>query len=274
MESLYIDLLKKVLTRYACPDRYRPVHRSIVRKKSAILAFFYTPAYKLLDVLGLRLCRYKFDAEARAWGEDWPPEAETMVGLKRLDNVQFCVEDVLARGVPGDFAETGVWRGGVCILIRAILKAHGITDRIVWLADSFEGLPEPDSRFPQDQGDKLSTFEDVLGVSLEAVKANFQRYDLLDDQVRFLKGWFKDTLPVSPIERLAVLRLDGDMYASTWDALVNLYDKVSPGGYVIIDDYGQIKACKQAVDDFRHERGIYDSICQIDRSGVYWRKEN
>jgi hypothetical protein len=157
--------------------------------------------------------------------------------------------------------------------MRAILKAHGITNRIVWLADSFEGLPEPDPRFPQDRGDKLSTFKDVLGVSLETVKANFERYGLLDDQVRFLKGWFKDTLPVSPIERLAVLRLDGDMYASTMDSLVNLYDKVSAGGYVIVDDYGQIKACKQAVDDFRRERGISDPICQVDRSGVYWRKE-
>jgi O-methyltransferase len=273
MDNLYIDLLKTVLTRYACPDRYRPVYRSIVRKRSPLLAALYNPIYSGLDRFGLRLCLYRFNAEARTWGEDWPPDAETMVGLKRLENVQFCVEDVLARGVPGDFAETGVWRGGVCILIRAILKAHGVTNRVVWLADSFEGLPEPDARFPQDRGDKLSTFKDVLGVSLETVKANFERYGLLDDQVRFLKGWFKDTLPISPIERLAVLRLDGDMYASTMDALVNLYDKVSPGGYIIVDDYGQIKACKQAIDDFRDERGISSPICQIDRSGVYWKKE-
>ena len=152
MDNLYIDLLKTVLTRYACPDRYRPVYRSIVRKRSPFLAALYNPIYSGLDRFGLRLCLYRFNAEARTWGEDWPPDAETMVGLKRLENVQFCVEDVLARGVPGDFAETGVWRGGVCILIRAILKAHDVTNRVVWLADSFEGLPEPDARFPQDPG--------------------------------------------------------------------------------------------------------------------------
>jgi O-methyltransferase len=85
-----------------------------------------------------------------------------------------------------------------------------------------------------------------LAVSLEQVKANFDRYGLLDDQVRFLKGWFRDTLPVAPIERLAVLRLDGDMYESPMDTLVNLYPKLSEGGYVIVDDYGAIPACRQA----------------------------
>jgi hypothetical protein len=271
--KFYLDLLKTVLTRFSCPDRYRPVHRSIVRKRSSILAAAYAPVYRLLDAFGLRLCLYKFDAEAREWGEDWPPEAETMVGLKRLENVQFCVEDVLERGVPGDFAEAGVWRGGVCIFIRAILKTYGITDRAVWLADSFEGLPEPDPRFVQDEGDKLYTFKDVLGVSLEEVQANFARYGLLDEQVRFLKGWFRDTLPGAPIERLAVLRLDGDMYASTMDALTALYDKVSAGGYIIVDDYGHVAGCKQAIDDFRREQGITDVIRTIDRGGVFWKKE-
>src|SRR5476651_1342833 len=128
-DQLYIELLKGVLTRYTCPDRFRPIHRSLVRKVNPVLAALYSPVYRLPDGFGMRLCKVKFDAEARFTGEDWPPDAETMVGMKRLDNVQFCVEDVPARGVPGDFAETGVWRGGVCIFMRAILRARGVIDR-------------------------------------------------------------------------------------------------------------------------------------------------
>jgi O-methyltransferase len=182
------------------------------------------------------------------------------------------VTDVLKQGVPGDFIETGVWRGGACIFMRAILKAHGITDRTVWLADSFQGLPKPDGRFEQDAADKHWEFGDILGVSEEQVKANFKRYGLLDDQVKFLVGWFKDTLPTAPIRQIAVLRLDGDMYASTMDALNALYPKVSVGGYVIIDDYGAVPACKKAVDDFRRDHQIAEPMVKVDWSGMFWKR--
>ena len=109
-------------------------------------------------------------------------------------------------------------------------------------------------------------------MSLDQVKANFARYDLLDDRVQFLKGWFKDTLPHAPISRLAVMRLDGDLYESTMDALTALYPKLSPGGYVIIDDYGAINACRQAVHDFRNTHGIEDPIQEVDWTGAYWRR--
>ena len=119
-------------------------------------------------------------------------------------------------------------------------------------------------------GDQHHTFTQ-LAVSLQEVEENFRKYGLLDDQVRFLKGCFKDTLPAAPIEKLAILRLDGDMYQSTRDALAALYDKVSPGGFIIVDDYA-LPACRNAVDDFRVERRSGDPIIPIDWSGVYWRK--
>jgi O-methyltransferase len=195
-----------------------------------------------------------------------------MIGLKRLVNVRECVESVLADGVPGDLIETGVWRGGTTIFMRAILKVHGVSDRRVWVADSFEGLPAPDEgRFPHDRGIVLHRFPQ-LAVSLEQVQDNFRRYGLLDDRVRFLKGWFRDTLRNAPIERLAVLRLDGDLYESTIQALDGLYDRLSVGGYVIVDDYGNVAACRQAVHDFRARRGIVDPIRSIDGAGVYWRR--
>ncbi len=213
-----------------------------------------------------------FDPHLRAQGADWPETAETMIGLQRLDNLQACVEDALANGVPGDLIETGVWRGGATILMRAILKAYGVEDRRVWAADSFEGLPPPDpGRYPQDKGDWLYTLED-LAVPLDQVKANFVRYGLLDKQVRFLEGWFRDTLPEAPIGRLAVVRLDGDMYESTMDALVYLYPKLSVGGYLIVDDYGALRGCRQAVHDFRDTHGITEEIWPIDWSGVFWQR--
>lgn len=213
-----------------------------------------------------------FEHRIREEGLDWPTVAHTMIGLRRLENVQSCVEDVIERGVPGDLIETGVWRGGTSIFMRAILKAHGVTDRKVWVADSFEGLPEPDpERYPQDAGDRHHTVKH-LKASIEEVKANFSRYDLLDEQVAFLKGWFRDTLPIAPVERLAVMRLDGDMYESTMDAFLNLYPKLSEGGYVIVDDYGATPACRAAVEDFRGRSGIDDEMKLVDWTGVYWRR--
>lgn len=213
-----------------------------------------------------------FNLAQRSVGGDWPKCAHTMIGLKRLDNLQYCVEDALARHVLGDLVETGVWRGGATIFMRAILKAYGITDRRVWAADSFRGLPPPDvKRYPPDAGDSLHEYA-FLAVSLEEVQENFRRYGLLDDQVQFLKGWFRDTLAAAPIERIAVLRLDGDMYESTWEALISLYPKLSMGGYVIIDDYKVYRGCRQAVDAYRGQQRIADEIMEIDWGGVFWRR--
>jgi O-methyltransferase len=94
----------------------------------------------------------------------------------------------------------------------------------------------------------------------------------MDERVRFLKGWFKDTLPSAPIDRLAVLRLDGDLYGSTIEALDALYPKLSAGGFVIVDDYGATPQCRQAIDDFRRDHAVEDPIEVVDWGGVYWQK--
>lgn len=212
-------------------------------------------------------------AEAiRAEGRDWPSRAHSMIGVKRLENLRALTETALAEGVPGDLIETGVWRGGACILMRGLLAAHGVADRKVIVADSFEGLPPPDAeRFPADAGDTHHAYRE-LAIPLEAVQAHFAAYGLLDSQVEFLKGWFSDTLPTLAGRRFALIRLDGDMYQSTIEALENLYDLLSPGGFVIIDDYGAIPACKTAVDQFRAERAIAEPMHEVDWTGVWWRK--
>jgi O-methyltransferase len=213
-----------------------------------------------------------FNAELRAKGRDWPAKAHTMIGFERLRNVRELMSHVIGDDVPGDFVETGAWRGGACIYMRAVLKVFGIVDRNIWVADSFAGLPRPDAqRYPlQDQGDVHYTYKE-LAVSLESVRENFMKYDLLDEQVKFLKGWFKDTLPSAPIERIALLRLDGDMYASTMDALLALGHKVSPGGFVVVDDFGAVEGCRRAIADYRRERGIDAPLHDIDGIGAYWR---
>ncbi|MDH5235997.1 MAG: TylF/MycF family methyltransferase, partial [Acidimicrobiia bacterium] len=175
-------------------------------------------------------------------------------------------------GVPGDFVETGVWRGGVCILLRAVLAAYGDLDRTVWVADSFQGIPGPDGeRYPADEGIDFSGIP-ALAVSADQVRANFERYGLLDDQVRFLEGWFEETLATAPIDQVALLRLDGDLYQSTMDAMRALYPKVTVGGYVIVDDYLAWDGCRAAIDDYRTTHGIDDEMVEIDWAGVYWRR--
>jgi len=216
--------------------------------------------------------RRAFSADDRENGHGWPGYADTMIGLKRLDSLQQCIEAVLQAGVPGDLIETGVWRGGACIFMRGVLAAYGVTDRRVWVADSFQGLPEPDvATYPVDTGDLFYT-QTLYAVAQADVAANFCKYGLLDDQVVFLPGWFKDTLPHAPIDRLAVMRLDGDMYGSTMDALVHLYPKLSSGGFCIIDDYA-LPRCQAAVEDYRTAQGITSPICAIDWTGRYWRKD-
>jgi hypothetical protein len=197
--------------------------------------------------------------------------SHTMVGRKRLQNIVDCLDIIRRDKVAGDLAETGAWRGGACILMRGYLAAWDIADRTVWVCDSFEGLPQ--SSLPEDLAyDFSASSVPILAVTLEEVQENFQRYDLLDEQVRFLKGWFRDTLPTAPIERLALLRLDGDLYESTLDALNALYHKVVPGGFVIVDDYGDLEPCRSAVDEFRRKHAIRDRIESIDWTGCYWRK--
>ncbi len=265
----YIELMRGCLTRTLFPQQYQRFNPGRGTWKNRL----YEPARMLLARWGLELVRKApRDSEAIRHGRTYAVDAETMVGLRRLDNVEACVTTALREAVPGDLVETGVWRGGTVIYLRALLRAHGDRERRVWAADSFEGLPKPDSaRWPADVDNTLWTLP-ALAVSQAEVEQNFARYGLLDDQVRFLPGWFEDTLPTAPIERIAVLRLDGDMYGSTIVALDALYPKVSTGGFVIVDDYGAYPECRRATDDYRREHGIESPLHRIDWTGVWWRK--
>jgi O-methyltransferase len=270
--DLYLDLLKGCLTRSLFLDEQRcEVHLTggHARLWSAFKRIEKGPDWRIVK-------RAPVSTRDRVEGRDWPQNGETMIGDARLNNIQQCVTSILEDGVAGDLLEAGVWRGGAAILMRAVLAAHDVSDRNVWLADSFQGLPRPDTdKYPADEGLDFSGVP-VLAVGVEQVKANFARYGLLDDQVRFLPGWFKDTLRMAPIEKLSLIRLDGDLYESTIDAITALYPKLSIGGYLIVDDYnapGWDKACGQAIRDYRAEHNIAEPIQEIDWTGVFWRRE-
>jgi O-methyltransferase len=242
--SLYLDLLEKTVSNWIYGDP------SIM------------PGYE-----------HGYERETRNRGKDWPMLGQSMIGLKRLRQLREAAETAITEGIEGDFLEAGVWRGGACILLRGVLAAYQEANRKVWVADSFEGLPPHDPRYEED----LHSLMDLnkypqLAVSLSEVKDNFGSYDLLDDQVVFVKGLFKDTLPTLPPFKIAVLRLDGDMYSSTMDTFEALYDRVSPGGFVIVDDYGAIDDARRATIDFRLSRDIEEPMHAIDEDGVFWRR--
>ena len=249
-----------------------------------------TPADLYLDLLKRSLSNTIFDGEPDIDDDEFRftmrrvdhyvnSQAVSMLPLARFDNIQNCIADILRSGIPGDLIEAGVWRGGAAIFMRGALKAYGVTDRLVWAADSFEGLPKPDpDRFPLEakvqSGPVIQDAYHNLAVSLEEVKHNFAAYRLMDQQVKFLKGWFKDTLPTAPISALSLIRIDGDFYESTRDGLNHLYDRLSVGGYVIIDDYGEDSwtYCRKAVDEFRALRHIEDRLIAVDSKCFYWQR--
>lgn len=199
------------------------------------------------------------------------PLAYTMTGRSRMEALVECVESILDRDIPGDFIECGVWRGGSCILMRAILAERGVTDRTVWVCDSFEGLPKPDAkRYPLDKGGKHYR-HDFLRVPLEVVQKNFADFGLLDNQVKFVKGFFRDSLSQVTASRFAILRLDGDIYESTIQPLEALFPRLSSGGFLLVDDYlkGRVKA---AVDDYYATLNQTYKPRRVGKQAAYWTK--
>eukprot|EP00208_Stichococcus_sp_RCC1054_P003434 CAMPEP_0206144554 /NCGR_PEP_ID=MMETSP1473-20131121/24455_1 /ASSEMBLY_ACC=CAM_ASM_001109 /TAXON_ID=1461547 /ORGANISM="Stichococcus sp, Strain RCC1054" /LENGTH=322 /DNA_ID=CAMNT_0053540401 /DNA_START=55 /DNA_END=1023 /DNA_ORIENTATION=+ len=212
-----------------------------------------------------------FNAGRRAEGLDWPVYGLTMTGLMRIENIKSLLDDVLDNKVPGDFAECGVWRGGASLFARAVFAARGVTNRKVHVVDSFAGLPTATNKKDNDLWSRLN----YISVPQEEVRRHFEAYNLLDEQVSFTKGFFRYSLPTLrqrvPDLKLSVLRLDGDMYESTMDALFNLWDTLSVGGYMIIDDW-MIDVCQQAINEFYKMHDSDFKPIMIDRGAAYIKK--
>ncbi len=212
----------------------------------------------------------------RAEGKDWPLDGLTMVGLRRLEDLQACVESIVADGVPGDLIEAGAWRGGASILIRATLDGLGARDRTLWVADSFQGFPAPDgagSAADQALEADLSRVG-FLAPPLDSVAEHFARFGVAEG-VEFVPGFFEETMASLRGRTWSLVRLDADTYRATRVVLDALYPGLEAGGYLIVDDYFHPylpESCRRAVDDYRAEHAISEPVTQIDWNGARWRK--
>ncbi|AZO25100.1 macrocin O-methyltransferase [Mesorhizobium sp. M1E.F.Ca.ET.045.02.1.1] len=272
-DDLYLDLLKRSLLNCVYLDN----ELRIIYLRNCIGGSELFDSRVLHDIRRERAETYAEMTAGRADGRFLGRDirnagySHTMIGRARLDMLHKCLDKVVVDGVPGDFVECGVWRGGSCIFMAGYLKVNPAEKRRIFVADSFDGLPAPS--FEQDIGLDLSkVVYPELAVDDETVRENFRVYDLDSNAVVFVKGWFKDTLPQLQTCEIALLRLDGDLYESTMDSLEALYEKVSPGGIVIIDDYA-IEQCRLAVEDyFARKSWDLPQMNKVDWTGVWFRK--
>ncbi len=274
LRELYLDLLKKSLLE----ELYAENELRLIYLRGCLAGHTRFEQSVFLDVSRRLPEMHEEYVRLRAIGINYGRTLDnlgfqhTMIGRKRLENIEHCLNSIVSEQIPGDLMECGVWRGGAVVFMRGFLAACEIENRLVWAADSFAGLPAPS--FKEDEGLDLSIDRyPMLAIDLDTVKDLFVRYGLLDSKVCFLKGWFRDTLPSAPISQLALLRIDGDLYESTVDCLVNLYGRVARGGYVIIDDFGALPQCRAAVTEFRDRHHVAAPLQTVDWTAVYWRKE-
>jgi O-methyltransferase len=264
--DLYVDLLQRAVRN----EFYRePVEQADMARAQQHLA-------SMQPLFGAAIERVKLTPEqlCDVWRRNRPP-AHTLSDQVEMGSLRQCIETVLRERIPGDFIEAGVYRGGQVVFMRGVLAAHGVRDRRVFVADSFQGLPPRDLGRDPDDAFALAVLDGIgrFSVSLQDVQATFARYGLLDEQVVFLEGWFSETLPSAPIESLALMSVDANFYESTWDAFNHLYPRLVSGGFAIIEDYGlPVIGCRRAVDEFRARHGIEAPIQWVNHLTAYWRK--
>lgn len=240
LRDAYIDLVKRSITNYL-----------YLGKKAAFTKFNGVVHY---------------DPKKGEWLIDADARPITVLSKGQLDLIEKSVVDLENRNVPGDYIEAGVWRGGAIILTRALLDAYGIKQRKIFAADSFSGIPKNQSF----RHDPVDLWNDRWDISLEEVKANIERFGLLDDRIEFVPGFFLDSLPALAKNRFALIRLDSDAHDSVLTSLEYLYPLLSPGGIIIIDDWHLI-GCRIAVDAYRKKHGIDEEVFVEDGNG-YWLK--
>jgi O-methyltransferase len=262
----HLELLKKFLIRFEFDDEAYtflkvesfPGKLKVLKPITRLLPQNWAIARKIIPP----------ELSVREYGQDWPITAESMIGLIRMNQLHEALGVVREENIEGDIVEAGIWRGGAVIFAATYIDVYGMKDRKIYGCDSFEGLPVPDPKYPEDAGDSHWKY-DILKVSLVEVERNLKKYNINRDKVILVKGWFEDTLSELAVEKIAILRLDGDMYSSTMASLNSLYEKVTSGGFVIIDDYS-LDGAKKALHDYLGKNA--PKIIDIDGTGAYFRK--
>jgi len=186
------------------------------------------------------------------------------------------VEYIIENNIPGDFVECGVWKGGSAMMMAYTLMHHGITDRKIYLYDTYEGMAEPEDVDEDFKGIKASHLmatenkQDDESVwcfcSLEDVKKNLALTGFPSENLVFVKGRVEETIPAEMPEKIGLLRLDTDWYESTYHELKHLYPLLSKNGMLIIDDYGHWKGAREAVDKYFSETKQHLFFNRVDYS--------
>ena len=198
----------------------------------------------------------------------------TMTSVERILTLAAYVRSVVARGVPGDFVECGVWRGGSSMCIARTLLECGVSDRHLFLFDTYQGMTAPTNADVSLRGERVSgAFPGASEspragayslTSLSEVRENLRSTGYAEQRMHFVPGPVEETIPEAAPQRIALLRLDTDWYESTIHELRHLYERVSPGGIVIVDDYGHWAGCRQAVDEFLATLDVVPVLHRID----------
>jgi O-methyltransferase len=199
-------------------------------------------------------------------------ERHTMTSVERMYAVWQSVRYILARGVPGDFVECGVWQGGSSMLAALTCERAGDRERVLHLYDTFEGMPEPTAEDGPTARHQWARHEQEdhnawCYSSLDEVRENMLSTGLARDRLKLIKGKVEETIPGEMPAEIALLRLDTDWYTSTKHELVHLYPVLSRGGVVIIDDYGFWRGARSAVDEYLGEQGLPLLLTRVDPTG-------
>ncbi len=264
----------------------------LIETKRSIRVACAPPDYGPLGKLPLSLWKQRYQNDPALKGYSDEPEAQeaalrvtdhTLISYERAVTLYQQVKYLEQRQVEGDFVECGVWKGGAVGLMALANLRYGRSRRDLHLFDSFRGLPEPTvedgaevkSRAESRSGRSIGSTAKLEPVEWDVASRGDSERLLVeigypDEHLHYHVGWFQETLPQAQgIERIALLRLDGDWYESTKICLEALYPRVVEGGFVIIDDYGHYEGCRKAVDEFLGSLSVHPYLHYIDYTGRY-----
>ena len=191
----------------------------------------------------------------------------TMLGIQRLRTLRRFAEQIDQEGISGNVVECGSYNGGSAAIMAQVAAASP-RGRQIYLFDSFEGLPPA----TEQDGERAKAYTGLCCGAMDKVREVLHALQVPAERVTLVKGWFDQTLPQADVGRIALLHLDTDWYESLRVCLENLYDRVEPGGFVVLDDYGYWEGCRRAWHEFEASRALGVTLTPIDETAVYFRK--
>jgi O-methyltransferase len=196
----------------------------------------------------------------------------TLVSPARIRNLRRLAMAIEEERIPGDVIECGVCNGGTAAVL-AKTATRSEMHRIVWLLDSFQGMP---AITPEDVdgtgGDAAQAHVGKEVGDMRRVREVLQQVECDMSRVRILPGWFNDTSSTVDCSQIAILNIDADWYESVRFCLTTFYDRVVPGGFVSFDDYGHWPGCRKAVDEFFEARQLAHRLIQVDYTAHWFQK--